>query len=67
MKLTCEQVLNLMYLAGYLEVTDYVRSCETSEGIPYMRIRTLTGWYTARNVVTAVKLLLECHVERYAK
>lgn len=65
MKLTCEQVVNLMNLAGYLEVTDNVRSCALTDGTRYLRIRTLTGWYTAHNIVTAVRLLLECHAERY--
>ena len=64
MVLTREAVENLMYMASYLGVTDNVRSCALTDGTRYMRIRTLTGWYTAHTVVEAVRLLLECHNER---
>ena len=65
MALTEEQVVNIQHLAGYLEVTDNVRSCALTDGTRYMRIQTLTGWYTAHNIVQAVQLVLECRVERF--
>ena len=63
--LTDSQVVNLRYLAEYLEVSDAVRFGIPTGGYRYMRIRTLTGWYMARSVVQALRLLLECHSERF--